>query len=426
VLIVTDDQRLDTMFAMPRVRRLLFTHGVAFAHAYAASGECCPSRASLLTGLYPHHSGVWSNHEPYAFSAFDDRSTVATWLDAAGYRTALIGKYMNGYDPSSKYVPPGWDRWFGIPGGYWRYEALDKPDGGVPTVVGFGSDLGDYSTHVLTRNAQDFVSSTPDGTPFFLYLSYFAPHGPAKPLPGDADAFADLPPWHPASFNERDVTDKPWFVQHRPLLDKRERQAIQRFRRAQLATLLAVDRSIAKLIHTLRETSRLHNTVVIFTSDQGVMWGEHRRTAKAVPYEEVVHVPLGVRWDRRIAGGWSTPNVSANVDIAATIAAAAGVPRSGVDGRSLLPMLTDRTKRWPRRVVIAEQRASANGFPTFCQVRYRRFVFMTYYNGDRSKEFYDLHRDPLELENAVHDGRYASVIHHMRRMRETHCGQPPP
>jgi arylsulfatase A-like enzyme len=425
LLILTDDQRVDTLFAMRIVRRRLVTPGVSFRHAYASSGVCCPSRASLLTGLYPHHSGVWSNHEPYAFSAFRDRSTIATWLDDAGYRTALIGKYLNGYKVSSKYVPPGWDRWYALQGGYYNYDALDWQEGGNARIRHHGRSPTDYSTRVLTTQARRVISSTPAGTPFFIYLSYIAPHGPATPLRADAHAFDDLPKWQPPSYNERHVSDKPWYVRRKAPLSRSDKRAIQRFRRAQLATLLAVDRSIGRLLDDLRAASRLSNTMVIFTSDQGVLWGEHRLVSKGVPFEEVLHVPLAIRWDGHEVGGRTEDDVSVNIDIPATIAAAAGVPQLGIDGRNLTPLL-----RHPHlhlhRSTIAEKWSKTDNLPTFCTVRYRSLVFTTNYNGDRSKELYDLRLDPWQLENAVHSKRYSDVLPRLRNLRSKLCGQPPP
>src|SRR3954468_9913833 len=424
LLVVTDDQRFDTLFAMPILRRRVIAPGGRVRHAYASSGVCCPSRASLLTGLYPHHSGVWSNHEPHAFSAFHDRSTIATWLDDTGYRTALIGKYLNGSSLGPKYVPPGWDRWYAIKGGYYNYNALDWHEGGRARIRHHGRSPSDYSTRALTAQAIRVISGTPADTPFFIYLSYTAPHGPATPLRADAHAFADLPHWRPPSYNERDVSDKPWYIKRKAPLSASAKSAIQRFRRAQLATLLAVDRSIGRLLDDLRTASRLSNTLVIFTSDQGVLWGEHRRVSKGVPYEEVLHVPLAIRWDGHELGGRTEGDTSVNVDIPATIAAAAGVHQSGMDGRSLISLLRDRHLHL-HRSTISEKWSKGSGLPTFCTVRFRRLVFTTNYNGDRSKELYDLRRDPWQLANAVHSERYSDVLPRLRALRSKLCGRPP-
>jgi arylsulfatase A-like enzyme len=424
LLIVTDDQRSDTMLAMPVLRRRLIRPGVWFRHAYASSGVCCPSRASLLTSLYPHRSGVWSNHDPYAFAAFDDRSTIATWLDDAGYRTALIGKYLNGYSPGSKYVPPGWDRWYALKGGYYNYNALDWHDGGKARIRHHGRTPSDYSTRVLTEQARRVILSTPGDSPFFIYLSYTAPHSPATPVRGDAHAFDHLPHWRPPSYNERDVSDKPWYIKRTAPLSASAKSAIQHFRRAQLTTLLAVDRSIGRLLDDLRTASRLSNTLVIFTSDQGVLWGEHRLVGKGFPYEEVLRVPLAIRWDGHELGGRTEGDTSVNVDIPATIAAAAGVHQSGIDGRSLIPLLRNRHLHL-HRSTVSEKWSKGNGLPTFCTVRHRRLVFTTNYNGDHSKELYDLRRDPWQLANAVHSKRYSDVLPRLRALRSKLCGRPP-
>ena len=148
-------------------------HGISFERGYVSNPLCCPSRASILTGRYSHSNGVYTNQngQPHGgFRAFDDRSTVATWLDEAGYRTAMLGKYFNGYE--GPYVPPGWDRWFAtyVNGAFYDYLATD--DGVVRT---YGSDPADYGTTVLATEAVRFIESTPADTPLFLY---FAPHAP--------------------------------------------------------------------------------------------------------------------------------------------------------------------------------------------------------------------------------------------------------
>jgi N-acetylglucosamine-6-sulfatase len=219
VLIVTDDLDARSVEAMPAVRSLLHEQGVRFTNAFASTPLCCPARVSILRGQYVHNHGVLSNGGPYGgFTTFRRRggedSTVATWLQAAGYRTALLGKYLNGYpeeaDPT--YVPPGWDEWYAFAGGtsgfYADYELNENG-----RLVPYGSAPGDYSTDVLSAKATEFIERTTTADqPFFLYLAPYAPHAPRLPAPRHADTFADVQVPRSPAFNEADVSDKPGWV----------------------------------------------------------------------------------------------------------------------------------------------------------------------------------------------------------------------
>jgi arylsulfatase A-like enzyme len=275
VLILTDDQRWDTLNEMPTVDEELARHGISFERGYVSNPLCCPSRASVLTGQYSHSNGVYTNQngQPHGgFRAFDDRSTVATWLDEAGYRTGMLGKYFNGYE--GPYVPPGWDRWFAtyVNGAFYDYLATD--DGVVKT---YGSDPADYGTAVLANEAVRFIESTPEDTPVFLYFAPHAPHEPAMAAPGDRRAYTDLGPWRPLNYDEADVSDKPAYIRDQPRMDAVASARIDEFRRSQYASLLAVDRAVGTIVDSLDQTGRLSNTLIVYTSDNGMSWGEHRR-----------------------------------------------------------------------------------------------------------------------------------------------------
>ena len=392
IVIVTDDQRFDTLWAMPNVRESLVAHGMKFRKAFVVNPSCCPSRASILTGLYSHGTGVYRNRGDHGgFAAFDPGSTVATWLHDAGYRTALIGKYLNGYAGTS--IPPGWD----------VFDAFNEdPETGLyfdysmnlnGTQQNFGEDRSDYSTSVLSRLSSSFVADSAD--PFFLYLAPRAPHPPAIPAVRDRHAFADLAPWRPPSYNEADVTDKPRWVQRRPPLTAHLQDAIDRFRIRQYRVLLAVDRMIGRLIAQLEEEGRLGSTVLIFTSDNGIQWGEHRLSEKGVAYEESIRVPMVIRYDRLVAGPALDDHLVLNIDLAPTLAALAGLtPPSPVDGSSLVPLLDHSVGEWRNHFLI-EHVGSAP--PTFCAVRSTRDLYVAY--GTGAEELYDLRQDPWELTN---------------------------
>ncbi|MCI0633148.1 MAG: sulfatase [Actinobacteria bacterium] len=422
MLIVTDDQRWDTLWAMPTVTSELADRGITFANGYVSNPLCCPSRASILTGQYSHSNGVYTNkgQAPFGgFNAFDDRSTVATWLHEAGYRTALFGKYLNGY--AGSYVPPGWDRWFATyrNGGFYDYLAAD--DFVLKT---FGSDQGDYGTTVLAQNAVRFIEGTPAEAPLFMYFAPHAPHEPATAAPGDRNAFEDLPRWRPDGYDEADVSDKPAYIRYRARLGSAARAEIDVFRRSQYRSLLAVDRAVGELVDALERTERLENTLIVFMADNGMSWGEHRWQGKLVPYEESIRVPFVVRYDAAIRSPRTDDHLILNIDLAPTFAELAGIGAPGVEGASLVPLLGDAAGRWRTDFLIEHLEKSNSGVPTYCGVHSERYVFVRYVTGE--EELYDLELDPAELVNLAGDDRYAEIRREMfGRLRQL-CDPAPP
>lgn len=421
VLVVTDDQRFDTLWAMPTVTAELVRRGASFPDAFVVNPICCPSRTTILTGAYSHTTGVYRQVPPFGrFEWFRDGSTLATWLQDAGYTTGLFGKYLDGYQHAglAGYIPPGWDRWAAFVHSQYEDYALSI-DGHIRR---FGSAPEDYSTDVLARMAEAFVRETPG--PLFLYLAPAAPHGPATPAPRDEGAFGNLAPWRPPSYDEADVSDKPPWVQDLQPLSEPRRERIDTLRRNQYASLLAVDRAVAGLIDALRDTGRLADTLFVYTSDNGLLWGEHRWRRKEAAYEESIRVPLVVRWD---AGGvlpGGRPRVlAANVDLAPTIADAVGIPAPGAEGISLLPAL--RGEPGPTREdLLIEHLAGANPVPTYCAVRSRRWMYVRYADG--FEELYDLADDPYELQNLAGDPAVAGILRERRTRLAELCDPPPP
>jgi N-acetylglucosamine-6-sulfatase len=422
VMILTDDQRTDTLRYMPNVERLLGRHGVTFTNAYVVDPVCCPSRASTLTGLYPHSTGVYSN-DPTDFNggfpAFDDQSTIATWLHDGGYRTGLFGKYLNGYE--SAYVPPGWDRWFATheTGDYYDYQATS--DG---SIVQYGHAEGDYGTTVLADQAATFIEETPAEEPLFAYISVPAPHLPAIAAPSDRKAFAGLAPWRPPSFNEKDVSDKPTYLRKHPWMNGIHRQEIDATRLDQIRSLLAVDRLVGKVVDVLKETGRLDDTMIVFTSDNGMLWGEHRWTSKDVPYEESIGVPLLVRFDALGSTARKDPNLVLNVDLAPTFAEVAGLSPPATEGSSFLPLLSDPASVWRDGFLIEHMGSRTDGVPSYCAYHTRRYVLIRY-SGIES-ELYDLKKDPLQMSSGDEDPSLDGVRSALNDQLVAACDPLPP
>jgi N-acetylglucosamine-6-sulfatase len=400
VLVLTDDQPYESLARMPH------TNGrrdwIRFDNAFINNPICCPSRATILTGLYSHHTGVESN---LVARQFDDSSTIATWMSSGGYRTGFQGKYLHGYpwDRGDGYRPPGWSQWLGfLRGGYFSYAA--NLNGRVRR---FGSRPKAYSTDVLARKARSFILR--GRRPFFLMLAPTGPHPPETPAPRHAGRFDGTPVARPPSLNEADVSDKPRWVRGLSGLDPAY-AAEQRRRRYR--ALLSVDDAVKTVFGALRKTRQLRRTIVVFMTDNGFALGEHRFFGKPCAYEECIRTPFLVRYPRQ--RGRRESALVTNADLAPTFAAAAGArPPAPVDGRSLLPVLRDRAGRVRDAVLIRAQADYAShrayGFttPAFWGVRTGEFKYVELVTGER--ELYDLRADPYELRNVAGQRRYADV-----------------
>jgi N-acetylglucosamine-6-sulfatase len=419
LLIVTDDQRWDTLWSMPEVQRSLVDRGVNFSESFTTSSLCCPSRASILTGEYPHTTGVYRQTLPYGgFKSFRDSTTIATQLHDAGYQTGFFGKYLDSYqhDALTGYVPPGWDRWVAFVHSQFFDYGLTV-DGEVRRRE---VEPNDYSTDVLAAHTEGFIRRT-EG-PVFALFAPAAPHAPAIPAPADAGGFGDLPVWRPPSFDEPDRSDKPMHIRALHPIGPVRTANLEVLRRNQYRSLQAVDRAIGRLLSALDDTGRLHNALVIFTSDNGLLWGEHRWLKKEVPYEEAIRVPLVVRADAIIGQGTRTDDhLVANIDLAPTIADVAGVTLPGAEGKSLVPLLTETAETW-RRALLIEHLRGANPIPTYCAVRTERYLFVSYDTGER--ELYDLQADPFELQNL--SGEELGIEGKLDTTLRSLCDPPPP
>jgi arylsulfatase A-like enzyme len=396
---------------------------MTFRNGFVVNPLCCPTRTSILTGRYSHSTHVYRNTPPFGgFQTFgtQDRSTIATWLQKDGYRTALIGKYLNGYRTAT-YEPPGWNTWLAYVRN--RYLGYTLSDNGKP--VSFGSKPAEYSTDVFGTDAVRFIDSVPSAQPLFLYFAAKAPHAPAIPEARYASALTNLPPDRPPNYNEADVSDKPAWLRSTPPLSPSELAANDAFVLHQKQTLLSVDDQIRKILDALAATHRLANTFIVYFSDNGLENGSHRLLHKGVPYEESIHVPLIVRYDP-ITGlrATGTDALALDVDFAPTFASIAGVSAPGAEGTSLLPILEGQAVRWRDEFVIEHVKESKLGAPTFCAVRTTRYIYVLYSGGDQ--ELYDLQRDPYELRNQVRNPGSALLATRLRSDVMRLCSPPPP
>jgi len=289
VVVMTDDQWLESMRVMPRTQRLIGDAGVTFDRHYASFPLCCPSRSTFLSGQFAHNNGVRHNYPPQGgYLNLDEQDTLPVWMQRAGYTTSHIGKYPNGYGYRDETeVPPGWDEWRGsVDPTTYRMRGYRLNENGRLHSYGAShiEDPNLYQTDVYRDKGADFIRRhAKTRKPFFLSMAFLAPHsentgvGPApRPAPRHEGAFAgESLPTGPG-FDERDLSDKPTFLQRRPRLDTADRARITESYRGRLASLQAVDEAVQKLIDTLRSTGQLDNTYVLFTSDNGFFFGQHR------------------------------------------------------------------------------------------------------------------------------------------------------
>jgi N-acetylglucosamine-6-sulfatase len=418
LLIVTDDQRADTLSALPAVVERIGHRGIQFGKAFVPQALCCPSRASILTGNYSHTTGVWNNNLVGGYEAFDESSTLATWLDAAGYRTGLFGKYINHWaDADPTHIPPGWDEWFALVENCCSYYGFTASVNGTPTE--FGDDV--YSTIESARRAADFILSA-RREPTFVLWTPEAPHAPATPEVRYQGAFSDLSVYRPPNYLERDVSDKPAWVRSKPLWGAAQRAAVDSLRRRMYETLLSVDDGTKILLDALAESGRLSNTLIVFTSDNGYLFGEHRLQNKPFPWRATHRVPLLVRYDPMVETPFRSSALALTIDLAPTIVKVAGVEAPPMDGRSLVPILRQERDGVRSRTVIENSRVGPS--PPYCGTRSRYSLFVRYSTGE--EEFYDYRRDQWELENAIADPAVRHQVAALRRFARENCLPRPP
>lgn len=500
VLVQTDDQTIDSLYAtfnaggvpiqvMPNTLSLIAEKGVTLNRYYVPYPLCCPSRVSLLTGRYAHNHNVRGNVQPNGgFLGFSFRGAnghnVAAWLQQAGYRTIHIGKFLNGYgdEPfdNGTTVPPGWNAWhtvlkadtnhyyygyslnnngaiggpYGDSGSWETREYGERDDFGCPLAPLNGKPCL-HATDIFTRIATEELVGTPPEKPFYLQLDYTAPHGdfrrPAGPEPAtrhyNSLAGARLPHTRAQGVNEGNVGDKPRFIREASFLSPTELHTYRVYYEKQLESLRAVDDGVKQIVDTLGLMGRLRKTYIIFTTDNGFFFGEHRLTGgKFLAYEPATHLPFLMRGPG-IKPGSFTGELAANIDVAPTILELAGATADkSIDGRSLVPYITDTSLRTRRPILFEsfvetndveahgnepEKAARAGGGAQasivappkdYIGVRLGPYKYIEWPSGE--KELYDVTKDPFELNNIVRQGNFAPIRNflHSELVRLAECG----
>ncbi len=411
VMLMTDDQALESVRVMPNVRGLLADRGVTFDNNFVSYSLCCPSRSTFLTGQYAHNHGVWGNVSPNGgYYKLDSTNTLPVWLQRAGYQTIHLGKYLNGYGTrNATEVPPGWGEWYGsIDPTTYRYYNYNLNENGK--VVNYGTGAANYQTDVYARKAVDIITrQAVDPRPFFLSVAFLAPHsgqprdpddpanqGTPSPAVRHRNYFTTQPLPLPPSFNEIDVSDKPAGIRNRPLLTNARIAAIRENYQQRLESLLAVDDAVGLIVNQLAAIGELDKTYILFTSDNGFFHGEHRvPQGKVLLYEPSIRVPLILRGPDIPAGERRSQFVS-NIDLARTIVAATGAqPGRVLDGRSLLPFAQNPRLHSGRDLLLET--------PTYSAIRTPNWLYAEHVTGER--ELYNLARDRYQLTSLHADLR---------------------
>lgn len=395
LVIMTDDQRFDLANRTPNIAALA-SQGVTFSNAFMPTPLCGPSRAMLYSGGYrAQNTGLVGNDMPNGGATiFNDAANLGAMLQPVGYRTLFVGKWINGYEGMGRYIPPGWTQWVGrhsyATSTNWSSFQYITGSSSQASSLGSISTARKYTTYFERDEVLNFLSTTPAGQPFFVLWTPTAPHPPATPVAQDAQLFPAYR-YRGRGFGETDLSDKPaWVRKEIPAEGSGDG-----FVRNQLRSLQSVDRSVRDVINRLKSLGVYNNTVIIFTSDNGSMWGEHGLWGKNKMYEESLRVPLAVVMPG-VAPRTDPSLVAASLDIGPTIFQIAGITKQ-TDGMSLVPLLTTPGIPWRTDIFLEGNEAHAGANAIWAGIRDNRYKYVRYWTGD--EELYDLNVDPYELRS---------------------------
>ena len=428
VNILLDDASSNLLRRMPTIQSRMVKRGTRMPNAIYSVAWCGPSRASMFTGRYPHNHGVGFCMDGYptpegggAWDIFrngranSEASTYATWLRDSGYYTGYIGKYMNGYDGTTT-VPPGWDRWFGYEGNYGSGPTYEINENG--TIREYSRKVHD--TDYMAFRAKGFIRDRKDDSePFLLTVATNAPHVPDWVARRHKSKFpaAKLP--KSPNFNEANVSDKGSYMRGRPKLTQEQVDRLDLRHRQRLRSMLSVDEMVGGILNTLQETGQMKDTYIFLWNDNGYHLGNHRiRDGKLFPYEEDVRYPMVVRGPG-VPKDKVMPQEISNIDIAPTFADIANTePESSVDGRSFLPLLGSSppdSSAW-RDAVLTEFKGAPHpeAPPPYNSIRTNTVKLIEYEGGD--VEFYDLRKDPFELQSNARDPRVPALLERLHEL----------
>ncbi len=422
VFILIDDLRHDTFGFMghpfletPHIDRLA-KDGMQFTNAFVTTSLCSPARASFLTGKYTHNHKVVDNQDLMPA----DTVTFPQQLQSAGYETAFIGKWHMG--GSSDAIRPGFDHWISFrgQGTYW-------PDQQTLNIDGRQVPRKKYMTDELTDYATEWLQTRRGDKPFLMYLSHKGVHGLYDPATRHLDRYKDEPQPHQPPISNEDDGNKPMWVHDQrnswhgiefPYHGRAE-QTVAEMYRHYCEMILSIDDSVGRVMQALRTSGLEKDTLVIFTSDGGHLWGEHGLIDKRCAYEESMRIPLLVYGPGRTQASSRCDALVANIDVAPTLLELAGVSvPNDIDGQSFAPLLQrpDATKS-TRSSLLYEYywEPSFPQTPTTYALRTKHYKLIQYHGIWDTDELYDIVADPQETTNLIHNPDHQQRVRRMRK-----------
>lgn len=413
IFVLADDLSTNLVPYMPNLQAMQ-KGGMSFNNYFVTNSLCCPSRSSIFTGHLPHNTKVMTNDSPTGgYDGFIDNGNQAqsfsVALQKSGYRTAMMGKFLNGYRPPKHPVPLGWTDWFVIGGGgYSGYNYIASDNG---KVVRRGQQADDFATDVLSAQAQAFIRSA-GSKPFFLEVATFSPHAPYTPAPRHAHLFSDLKAPQSPAFGWRADANAPKWQQDMSALTPKDIKQIDEAFRKRVQSVQAIDEMLGRLRQTVTEMGKADSTFIIFSSDNGLHLGEYSmRAGKMTPFDIDVRVPLVVTGPG-VAKGVASDQIVANIDLGPTFVDWAGTSMPSLpDGRSFAGLLGNAVQPWRTTISIehlnhlhsAEDPDAPVQYggnpPTYTALRTAQALYVEYATGEAA--YYDLKTDPFELHNTV-------------------------
>jgi N-acetylglucosamine-6-sulfatase len=413
IFLLSDDLSMNLVQYMPHVLQMQHD-GATFTNYFVSDSLCCPSRTSMFTGRYPHNSGVFTNTGDdggYAtyLSHGNDAQTFAVALQKSGYRTSMMGKFLNGYEPTMNQASMGWTDWAVAGNGYPEFN-YDLNENGK--IVHYGKAATDYLTDVVSALGQTFVGNT-SPKPFLIEIATFAPHAPYTPAPRDALLFPGLMYPRTPAFNARPTATAPSWLQAVPAIKAPAIAAIDEHYRMRVQAVQAFDDMIGALQKQLKASGRDKDTYIFFASDNGYHMGERSQPpGKMTAYDTDIHVPLIVTGPG-VPAGLKIDQIAQNIDLCPTFAELGqATPPPTVNGHSLVQLLHGETVADWRNVALVEHHDPkfdptdpdadtdvVKNPPTYNALRALTTTYVEYVGGET--EFHDRTTDPLELDNTA-------------------------
>jgi N-acetylglucosamine-6-sulfatase len=399
IVIMLDDARYDsyscngapTWFQTPGIDRIA-NEGANFKNNYTVYSSCGPSRATFYTGLYPHSNGAFSNSHEY----YPALPTTGTILNNAGYYTCMIGKFLK--EELDNTPKPGWDFWM-------------AKNGNGFNINGTQTNTYDNQLNFMTDTFYHVFARKVNRDPLFMVLAYTVPHEPSDPLPQDSGIFAQEEMPFPQSF-VKPYPPAPSFYSG-PDYEYGDSSVCYSDIEGYYEELIGADRTIAEILDSILGYAPAENFMIIFTSDNGKMIGEHQLKGKEFPYNESMRVPLFIRYPKWFPAGTVISNENAlNLDLAPSILAAAGIANTfGMQGLSLNDLYLQTQHRNCFYFEGIEVPLAASDFRT---VRSAEYCYTKYQCNTVVEQFFDLTNDPLELNNQIYNSSYLSTINAYR------------